>query len=69
LHIIPDGYIYVWDLLHHKDLRGYSEEDVERVVKENNKKRFQLTVEGPTGWKKVRASQGHTIEVNILLED
>lgn len=60
------GFIYVDDLLNYNDLRGYSPEDVRRVVAENDKKRFYLAEDPETGRLKVRANQGHTFEVRLL---
>lgn len=66
LPMLPGGFIYVDDLLNYNDLRGYSPEDVRRVVAENDKKRFYLAEDPETGRLKVRANQGHTFEVADL---
>ena len=43
--------------------RGYSEEDVRRVVADNEKQRFALKEESGRLW--VRANQGHSMEVCV----
>lgn len=42
----------------------FSLEDLQRVVAENDKKRFSFSEDG----KKIRANQGHSIEVDLALE-
>lgn len=49
------GYVSVDSLLNYLNI---SKEDLDTVVNTNNKKRFSYTSDG----KKIRASQGHTIE-------
>lgn len=44
-------------------LRNYTLEDVERVVKNNDKQRFHMEKDEETGKWKIRANQGHSIEV------
>lgn len=51
------------DILKYKDLDYYSEQDVERIVKNNSKQGFQIMKDEATGKLKVRANQGHTMEV------
>jgi len=41
----------------------FSLEDLKQVVENNNKKRFQFSEDG----KKIRAQQGHTVEVDLKL--
>jgi putative RNA 2'-phosphotransferase len=43
------------------DGRPYTREQLERVVAENPKKRFELTADGA----RIRASQGHSVEVDL----
>lgn len=58
-----DGFVFVEDLLQQEQLQGYSEADVVRVVETNDKQRFKLEVDERTKKLKVRANQGHTVEV------
>jgi len=58
------GFLYVEDVLCQKDLRQFTEADVRRVVEENNKQRFQLVVDPESNRLKIRANQGHTVEVS-----
>lgn len=61
LHMRADGNVALQDLLCHKEFSGYTTEDILKVVKENNKKRFELSdVDGTT---MIRACQGHTIPI------
>lgn len=61
-----DGYMLVSDLLQFRDFEGfYGEEDVIRIVENNDKKRFELNRDD-SGRLRVRANQGHTMEVSIL---
>jgi len=59
-----DGFVFVEDLLRQDQLRGYCEADVVRVVETNDKQRFKLDVDEETKKLKVRANQGHTVEVS-----
>lgn len=59
-----DGFVFVRDLLCVKSLRGrFTEEDVQRVVKENDKQRFQVKVDPESQKLMVKANQGHTVQV------
>ena len=46
-------------------LHGFTEEDVVKVVKDNDKQRF-ATEREDSGRLKIRANQGHTIEVQYV---
>ncbi|KAK3588643.1 hypothetical protein CHS0354_038873 [Potamilus streckersoni] len=54
------GYMYVRDLLSRCEIAEYTEEDVKRVVENDSKTRFHLTLD-EHGTLKVKATQGHTI--------
>ena len=47
-------------------LHGFTEEDVVKVVRDNDKQRF-ATEREDSGRLKIRANQGHTIEVSTKI--
>ena len=51
------------DFLRLRQFQRYSEDDVRRVVDNNDKKRFALRNDPTTNRLQVRANQGHTVEV------
>lgn len=55
------------DLLKLRQFQRYSEDDIKRVVADNDKKRFALRNDPATDRLQIRANQGHTMEVGILL--
>jgi len=59
--------MFVEDVLKYKDLNYYSEQDVERIVQNSSRQRFQTVVDEATWKLKVRANQGHTLEVRTVL--
>lgn len=56
-----DGYVRVQDLLAHPKYKGYTLEQIEHVVDNNDKKRYTLNEEGGVLW--IRANQGHSVAV------
>lgn len=64
--LMNGGYLYVDDVLRQQGLQQYTEADVRRVVEENDKQRFQLDVDAESSRLKIRANQGHTVEVTDL---
>lgn len=64
LFSIIDGFLFVEELLAHPQFRAYSVEDVERVVATNDKQRYKLRRHPEDGRLQIRASQGHSIQVN-----
>lgn len=52
------------DVLRQQGLQQYTEADVRRIVEENDKQRFQLDVDAESSRLKIRANQGHTVEVS-----
>lgn len=54
------------DLLKLRQFQRYSEDDVKKVVAENDKKRFALKNDPETDRLQIRANQGHTMEVSML---
>ncbi|XP_010896630.1 tRNA 2'-phosphotransferase 1 [Esox lucius] len=63
LHMNPDGFIFVEELLAHAQFRSFSLEDVERVVATNDKQRFKLRPCPEDGQLQIRANQGHSVQV------
>lgn len=66
LNISTDGFVSVNEILQHRYLKGkYRVEDIERVVRSNDKQRFfiqrndDLTLE-------IRANQGHSMHVSLF---
>ena len=59
------GFVFVDDLLKLRQFQRYSEEDIKRVVANNDKKRFALRNDPSTNRLQIRANQGHTMEVRI----
>ena len=60
------GFIFVDDLLKLRQFQRYSEDDVKKVVADNDKKRFALRNDPATDRLQIRANQGHTLEVSIF---
>jgi len=57
------GFVFVDDLLKLRQFQRYSEDDITRVVADNDKKWFALRNDPATNRLQIRANQGHTIEV------
>lgn len=66
-YIFCIGFIFVDDLLRLRQFQRYSEDDVKKVVAENDKKRFALRNDPATDRLQIRANQGHTMEVSMLI--
>ncbi|XP_062379896.1 tRNA 2'-phosphotransferase 1 isoform X2 [Sardina pilchardus] len=66
LHMNPDGFVFVDDLLSHPQFRSFSLEDVERVVANNDKQRFKLCRHKENERLQIRANQGHSVQVADL---
>ncbi|CAL8099146.1 unnamed protein product [Calicophoron daubneyi] len=60
------GYLFLDDVLRLKEFAGITEKDVKEVVEGNNKRRFELMTDEPTGRVMVRASQGHSVAIDGL---
>ncbi|KAM8939904.1 tRNA 2'-phosphotransferase 1 [Pelodytes ibericus] len=63
----PDGFVPVSSLLVLPQFRSYSQEDIERVVRCNDKQRFALRHSETEGSLEIRANQGHTLQVEVDL--
>lgn len=59
-----EGFIAVSAILSSRKGRGFSVEDVQRVVTNCHKQRFALQDDPSTGQLQIRANQGHTIQVS-----
>ena len=60
------GFVFVDELLKLRQFCRYSEDDVRKVVDENDKKRFALRNDPSTDRLQIRANQGHTLEVSTI---
>ncbi|CAH7675248.1 phosphotransferase KptA/Tpt1 [Phakopsora pachyrhizi] len=69
LKLRADGFIRLEDVLQRPKLKGFTVDDVRRVVAENDKQRFALLEESHEDGSHVlliRANQGHTLKVQAL---
>ena len=57
------GFVFVDDLLKLRQFKHYSEDEVQRVVRDNDKQRFSLRNDPSTNRLQVRANQGHSMQV------
>ncbi|XP_059176464.1 tRNA 2'-phosphotransferase 1-like [Physella acuta] len=64
--LLPGGFLYVDDILNSQDFQSVTVADIEQVVENNDKKRFTLESDADTGRLKIRANQGHSIQVEDL---
>lgn len=53
------GFVLVSQILNTKNFTGFTEDDIRRVVNENEKQRCTL-IEAPSGTLRIRANQGHS---------
>ncbi|XP_030324451.1 tRNA 2'-phosphotransferase 1 isoform X2 [Calypte anna] len=66
LEMGPDGFVEVGALLRLPQLAGVSEGDLMRAVVEDPKGRFALSPPPPAPPRRIRANQGHSLEVPLL---
>ncbi|KAI8388065.1 phosphotransferase KptA/Tpt1 [Radiomyces spectabilis] len=64
LNMRSDGYVALNELLARPKLKGVTQEQVEHVVKTNDKQRFHLKCEDDQWW--IRANQGHSLKVKDM---
>ncbi|XP_077143720.1 tRNA 2'-phosphotransferase 1 isoform X4 [Ranitomeya variabilis] len=62
-----DGFVPVSFLLHLQQFRAFTQDDIERVVRCNDKQRFTIRTSEPKGTMEIRANQGHSIQVEVEL--
>lgn len=62
MHVRPDGFVYVDELLRLRLFRGVTPEHIEHVVRMCPKQRFALAKDPQTGRQMVRANQGHSLK-------
>uniref|UniRef100_A0A2I3H915 2'-phosphotransferase n=1 Tax=Nomascus leucogenys TaxID=61853 RepID=A0A2I3H915_NOMLE len=60
-----DGFVPLGALLQLPQFRGFSAEDVQRVVDTNRKQRFALQPGDPSTGLLIRANQGHSLQVGV----
>ncbi|XP_067031889.1 tRNA 2'-phosphotransferase 1-like isoform X1 [Acropora muricata] len=63
---MTEGFVFVDDLLKLRQFKHYSEDEVQRVVRDNDKQRFSLRNDPSTNRLQVRANQGHSMQVDDL---
>ena len=56
---MPTGFVFVDELLKLQQFKRYSENEIRKVVDENDKKRFALRLDPVTNRLQIRANQGH----------
>ena len=59
------GYLFVDDLLKSRHFQGVDEATIREIVEHNAKQRFTLQTDEDTGRLKIRANQGHTLQVIV----
>ncbi|VDI09197.1 Hypothetical predicted protein [Mytilus galloprovincialis] len=64
LEVLPGGFVYVDELLsRHPGLSRYTLKELTRLVEVDVDKRFTLERDQNHGWWKIKANQGHSIDV------
>jgi hypothetical protein len=66
LLFLVGGFLYVDEILGKPRFKKYTVDDVKSVVESNDKQRFYMETEPDSGRFKIRANQGHTLEVLII---
>ncbi|KAI9027654.1 phosphotransferase KptA/Tpt1 [Phycomyces nitens] len=67
LNIRSDGYLAVSELLTYPKLKDVTMEEIEFVVRDNDKQRFHLLFQDDQWW--IRANQGHSLELKDIALD
>ncbi|XP_067680687.1 tRNA 2'-phosphotransferase 1-like isoform X2 [Haliotis asinina] len=66
LTFLPGGFLYVSDILELPRFSKFTLEEVKSVVANNDKQRFTLETDPDNGQLKIRANQGHSVQVDDL---
>lgn len=61
--ICTGGFLWVDDILRRNEYQDFTFDNIKHVVDTNDKKRFSLVRDESTGRYKIRANQGHSLEV------
>ncbi|XP_078315938.1 uncharacterized protein LOC111128435 isoform X2 [Crassostrea virginica] len=64
--LMPGGFLWVDDILGRNEYKAFTFDHIKHVVDTNDKKRFSLVKDESTGSYKIRANQGHSLEVDGL---
>ncbi|XP_068115718.1 tRNA 2'-phosphotransferase 1 isoform X2 [Hyperolius riggenbachi] len=67
LPMSSDGFVPVSSLLSLPQFRPFSQSDIERVVRCNDKQRFMLRSSNSEEKLEIRANQGHSLQVDVAL--
>jgi len=69
LKVRQDGFVRVNDLLSLKDFQSYNLESLQRIVAEDEKKRYKMIIDDESGDFYIRANQGHSLEIEGIQDD
>ncbi|KAL8184213.1 UNVERIFIED_CONTAM: hypothetical protein K2H54_009673 [Gekko kuhli] len=66
LHMGPDGFVDIAEVLRLPQFKAWTLDDVQRVVELNDKQRFAVRPHPSDGRPQIRANQGHSLKVSEL---
>ncbi|XP_015272325.1 PREDICTED: tRNA 2'-phosphotransferase 1 [Gekko japonicus] len=66
LHMGPDGFVDIAEVLRLPQFKAWTLDDVQRVVETNDKQRFAVRPHPSDGHPQIRANQGHSLKVSEL---
>ncbi|KAG5450823.1 tRNA 2'-phosphotransferase 1 [Clonorchis sinensis] len=64
LNYTPGGFLYLDELLGLAKFRGVTETEIRHVVDNNDKRRFEMCMDPESGRMKIRAFQGHSVQIS-----
>ncbi|TGZ61136.1 hypothetical protein CRM22_008148 [Opisthorchis felineus] len=64
LKYMPGGFLYLDELLGLAKFRGVTEAEIRHVVDNNDKRRFEMFMDPESGRMKIRAIQGHSVQIS-----